>query len=171
MSRFHGIFRAVTAIALLTMIDALATIKVEWHLGDLFARVGFLVTNLSRPAERAVAFYNQRGTAERWIKEGKNVVKWTRLSCSSMTANAVRLQLYALAYNVANFLRTLALPGEIEQWSLTTLRNRLVKIGAKVVGHARYAVFQMAEVAVPRELFRCILGRIGELRPRPPVRC
>jgi hypothetical protein len=110
MSRFHGIFWAFTAIALVTMIDALAAIKVEWHLGDLFARVGFLVTNLSRPAERAVAFYNQRGTADRWIKEGKNVVKWTQLSCSSMTANAVRLQLHALAYNVANFLRTVALP-------------------------------------------------------------
>ena len=57
-------------------------------------------------------------------------------------------------YNLANFLRTLALPGEVAQWSLTSLREKVVKIGAKVVAHGRYLVFQMAEVAVPQELFR-----------------
>src|ERR687886_98971 len=139
--------------------------KVEWHLGELYPRVGFLVTNLSRSAERVVAFYNGRGPAEPWIKEGKNAVKWTRLSCRSMAANAVRLQLHALAYNLANFLRTLALPQTVGRWSLRTLREKLVKIGAKVVVHARYTVFQMAEVAVPRHLFRRILDRIDELRP------
>jgi len=95
--------------------------KVEWHPGELYPRIGFLVTNLCRSAERVVAFYNERGTAEQWIKEGKNAVRWTRLSCRSMRANAARLQLHALAYNLANFLRTLALPKEIERWSLTTL--------------------------------------------------
>ena len=84
--------------------------KVEWHPGELYPRVGFIVTNMTRPAERVVMFYNQRGTAEQWIKEGKNAVKWTRLSCSSFAANAVRLQLHALAYNLGNFMRTLALP-------------------------------------------------------------
>jgi hypothetical protein len=64
--------------------------KVEWHPGELYPRVGFLVTNLCRPPERVVAFYNQRGTAEQWIREGKNAIRWTRLSCRSMTANAVR---------------------------------------------------------------------------------
>src|SRR5215210_1032151 len=145
--------------------------KVEWHPGELYPRVGFLVTNLSRSAERVVAFYNGRGTAEQWIKEGKNAVKWTRLSCRSMAANAVRLQLHALAYNLANFLRTLALPEEIERWSLTTLREKVVKIGAKVITHARYTVFQMAEVAVLRDLFRRILALIDDLRPRPVARC
>jgi hypothetical protein len=85
--------------------------KVEWHPGELYPRVGFIVTNLRRPPKRVVAFYNGRGTAEQWIKEGKNAVKWTRLSCTTFRANAVRLQLHALAYNLANFLRTLALPG------------------------------------------------------------
>ena len=88
-----------------------------------------------------------------------------------MTANAVRLQLHALAYNMANFLRTLALPDEAERWSLTTLREKVVKIGAKVVSHARSTIFQMAEVAVPRDLFRRILEMIGDLRPRPVARC
>ena len=82
-------------------------------------------------------------TAEQWINEGKNAVKWTRLSCRSMAANGVRLRLHALAYNLSNFMRTLALPGEVESWSLTTIRKKQVKIGARVAAHARYAVFQM----------------------------
>ena len=86
----------------------------EWHPGELYPRVGFIVTNLARPAERVVAFYNQRGTAEQWIKEGKGAIKWTRLSCHSFVANAVRLQLHALAYNLGNFMRTLAMP---RRWS------------------------------------------------------
>jgi Transposase DDE domain group 1 len=134
---------------------------------ELYPRVGFIVTNLSCPAERVVGFYNQRGTAEQWIKEGKNAIKWTRLSCCLFAANAVRLQLHALAYNLANFMRTLALPEAVKQWSLTSLRERLVKIGAKVVRHGRYVIFQMAEVAVPRELFQEILRLIDGLRPRP----
>ena len=109
------------------------------------------------PAARVVAFYSQRGTAEQYIKEGKIAVKWTRLSCRTMKANAARLQLHALAYNLGNFLRTLALPAEMESWSLTTIREKVVKIGAKVIAHARYAVFQMAEVAVRRDQFRRIL--------------
>jgi hypothetical protein len=141
--------------------------KVEWYPGELYPRVGFIVTNLSRPAERVVAFYNKRGTAEQWIKEGKNAIKWTRLSWRTFRNNAVRLQLHALAYNLANFMRTLALPQEVEHWSLSTLREKLVKIGAKVVSHGRYVTFQLAEVAVPRDLFRKILGLIDDLRPRP----
>jgi hypothetical protein len=145
--------------------------KVEWHPGELYPRVGFLVTNLCRPPERVVAFYNGRGTAEQWIKEGKNAVRWTRLSCQSLKANAVRLQRHALAYNLANFFRTLVLPDEVERWSLTTLREKVVKIGAKVIAHARYTVFQMAEVAVPRNLFRRILTMTDQLRPRQTARC
>jgi hypothetical protein len=70
-----------------------------------------------------------------------------------IAANAVRLQLHALAYNLANFMRTLALPEAVKHWSLTSLRDKLVKIGAKIVNHARYVTFQMAEVAVPSQLF------------------
>jgi hypothetical protein len=145
--------------------------KVEWHPGELYPRVGFIVTNLARGADRVVVFYNQRGTAEQYIKEGKNVVKWTRLSCRTMSGNGVRLQLHALAYNLANFLRTLALPQEVQHWSLTSIRDKLVKIGAKLVTHARYAIFQMAEVAVPRDLFRRILANIADLRCRAPAPC
>jgi Transposase DDE domain group 1 len=89
--------------------------EVEWHPGELCPRVGFIVTNLVRPAERVEAFYNHRGTCEQWIKEGKGAIKWTRLSCRSFAANAVRLQLHALAYNLGNFMRTLAMPEAAER--------------------------------------------------------
>jgi hypothetical protein len=105
---------------------------------------------------------------EQWIKEGKQALRWTRLSCRTFRDNAVRLQLFALAYNLANFLRSLALPDQVAQWSLTTLRERLVKIGARIVRHGRYVVFQLAEVTVPRALFAAILRRIERLRG-PPV--
>ena len=141
--------------------------KVEWHPGELFPRIGFIVTNLSPPAERVVAFYNRRGTAEQHIKEGKNAINWTRLSCHGFRNNEVRLQLHALAYNLGNFLRTLAFPEAVEHWSLTALREKLIKIGAKVVRHGRYITFQMAEVAIPRTLFVEILRLISGLRPAP----
>ena len=141
--------------------------KVEWHPGKLYPRVGFIVTNMARPAENVIAFYNKRGTCEQWIKEGKVAIRWTRLSCRSFAANAVRLQLHALAYNLGNFLRTLATPEPIKDWSLTSLKEKLIKIGAKVVSHGRYVAFQMAEVAIPRNLFADILRLIAELRPPP----
>src|SRR5450830_88280 len=142
--------------------------KVEWHPGELVPRVGFIVTNLSRPAERVVAFYNKRGTCEQWIKEGKGAIKWTRLSCRTFAANAVRLQLHTLAYNLGNFLRTLATPEPIKDWSLTSLKEELIKVGAKVVSHGSYVAFQMAEVAIPRQMFQKILRLVAELRPQPP---
>jgi hypothetical protein len=115
---------------------------------------------MSRPSERVVAFYNKRGTCEQWIKEGKGAIKWTRLSCRTFAANAVPLQLHALAHNLGNFLRTLATPEPIKNWSLTSLKEKLIKIGVKVVSHGRYVIFQMAEVALPRQMFQEILRLI-----------
>jgi hypothetical protein len=143
--------------------------KVEWHPGELYPRVGLdrlhrsSVTNFARPAERVVVFYNQRGTAEQHIKEGKHAIRWTRLSCRKFAHNAVRLQLHALTYNLGNFLRTLALPDAVRHWSMTTLRGRLIKI----VRHGRYVTFQMAGVAIPRDLFAYIRRRIDWLRRKP----
>ena len=73
-------------------------------------------------------------------------VGWTKLSCRTFKDNQTRLQLFALAYNLANFLRRLALPRDVKHWSLTTLREKLVKIGAKVTRHSKYVTFQLAEV-------------------------
>jgi hypothetical protein len=139
--------------------------KVEWHADELFPRIGFIVTNLRLKSSNVVKFYNKRGTAEQWIKEGKYALKWTRLSCHDFDDNQVRLQLFAMAYNIGNFLRRLALPKSIKDWSLRTMREKLVKIGAKVVSHARYVTFQMAEVLVSKSLFHEILERIHLLKP------
>ncbi len=104
-----------------------------------------------------------------WIKEGKYAVRWTRLSCRNLRDNQARLQLFALAYNLGNFLRRLALPKSVKHWSLTTLREKLIKIGAKVVRHSKYVTFQMAEVAIPSELFAAILERIQRFGVPPPL--
>ncbi len=140
--------------------------KVEWYPGELFPRVGFVVTTLTVPDERVFEFYNRRGTAEQYIKEGKYALKWTRLSCKTFRANEVRLQLHALAYNLANFLRTLVLPTSIADWSLTSLRDRMIKVGAKAIRHARSITLQLAEVAVPRDLWAQMLTTIAGIKAR-----
>ena len=101
--------------------------KVEHHQGELFPRVGFIVTNMTLPSRSLVQFYNKRGTAEQWIKEGKQATNWTRLSCHRFRANEVRLQLSVLAYNLGNLWRRLGLPQRIKSWSLTSLQQRLMK--------------------------------------------
>ena len=141
--------------------------KVEWHRGELLPRWGFIVTNLNYPPKGVTRFYNGRGTAEQWIKEGKQALKWTRLSCHRFVANQVRLALFVLAYNLGNFLRRLALPEAVKDWSLRSVQVKLIKIGGRLVRHARRLVFQLAEVAVSRELFAAMLGRIARLCPAP----
>lgn len=141
--------------------------KVEWHPGELFPRVGFVVTNLPMEPDWIIRFYNQRGTAEQHIKEGKQAINWTRLSCKGMAQNEVRLQLHALAYNLGVFLQGDALPEEMADWSLTSLQLKLIKIGARVVRHARAITFQLAEVAVTGPMVRAILTAIHRLRAPP----
>ena len=138
--------------------------KVEWHGGELFPRVGFILTNRSARAQGVVHFYNGRGRAEQWIKEGKYALNWTRLSCQRFIPNQVRLGLFVLAYNLGNFMRRLVLPRRIKHWSLCTLLAKLIKIGAKVVRHSRIVTFQMAEVAVSKEVWAEMLSRINRLR-------
>ena len=125
----------------------------------MLPRVAFVVTNMTNRSRKVVHFYNQRGMAEQWIKEGRYAVKRTWLPCRSFKNNQARLPLFALAYNLGNLLR-LALPRSIRHWSLTTLRKKLIKIGATVVTLLRYVIIQMAEVVVPRVLFAAILDRI-----------
>src|SRR5580700_577013 len=86
---------------------------------------------------------------------------------NQFSSDAVRLQLHALAYNLGNFMPTLAMPKTAKPWSLTSLRERLIKIGAKVVAHGRYVTFQMAELAVSRQMFAEILSLIARLRAPP----
>jgi hypothetical protein len=141
--------------------------KVEHHIGELFPRVGFIVTTLTGTNRAVVRFYNQRGTAEQWIKEGKTATHWTRLSCHRFRANEVRLLLSVIAYNLGNLLRRLVLPVSIKDWSLTSLQQRLFKTGGRLIRHARYFTLQLAESHLTRTLFRQILARIERLAWHP----
>jgi hypothetical protein len=94
-------------------------------------------------------------------------VATSRLSYRSFAANAGRLQLHALAYNLGNFMRALAMPKAAEPWSLTSLHEKLIKIGAKVVSYGRYVALQLAEISVSRQMFADILSLIGRLRAPP----
>jgi hypothetical protein len=138
-------------------------VKVEFHAGELFPRVGFIVTNTELRNRKVVQFYNKRGKAEQWIKEGKQAVKMTRLSCHRFRGNEVRLWLSILAYNLGNLWRRLALPGEIEDWSLTSVQQRLVKTGGRLVKHARYYWLMLAEGHLTRGRFAAMLQRIAML--------
>ena len=115
-----------------------------------------------------IHFYNQRRTAQQHIKEGKQAINWTRLSCNGKEQNEVRLKLHALAYNLGVFLQGTDLPEEMADWSLTSRQYRLIKIGARVVRHARAITLQLAEGAVYGALFTGILTAIHRLRV-PPV--
>jgi hypothetical protein len=138
--------------------------KVEHHPGELFPRVGFIVTNLTLPGRAVVRFYNKRGTAEQWIKEGEQAVKMTRLSCHRFRSNEVRLWLTIITYNLGNLWRRLVLPQRIGNWSLTSLQQRLVKTGGRLVKHARYYWLLLAESHLTRRLFGAMVGRIALLR-------
>ena len=137
--------------------------KVEFHFGELFPRVGFIVTNLTLPSRAVVRFYNKRGTAEQWIKEGKQAVKMTRLSCHRFRSNEVRLWLSVIAYNLANLWRRLVRPKRVDPWSLTSLQQRLVKTGGRLVKHARYYWLLLAESHLTKRLFGAMLRRVEAL--------
>lgn len=143
--------------------------KVQWHQSELFLRESFIVVNLSGSAKRVTRFYNRRGLAEQWIREGKYALNWSRLSCHRFDDNQARLQLFVLAYDLGNFLRRMALPTAVKHWTPTTMRDKLVKIEAKIVRHARYVSFHLAEVTMPRDLFRQMLNQIKRLGVAPPL--
>jgi len=141
--------------------------KIEHDLGELVPRVGFIVTALTGTNRAVVRFYNQRGTAEQWIKEGKTATHWTRLSCHRFRANEVRLLLGVIAYNLGNLLGRLVLPVSIQNWSLTSLQQRLFKTGGRLIRHARSFTLHLAESYLTRLLFRQIHTRIQRLDAVP----
>ena len=113
----------------------------------------------------------------RWLwssRRGRNgdnrplyALNWTRLSCHRFVANWVRLSLFILAYNLGTFLRRLCLPKAVRYWSLRSVQVKLIKMGGRLVRHARRLIFQLSEVSVPQRLFQGVLDRIGRLSPAP----
>ena len=138
--------------------------KVEYHAEELFPHVGFIVTNLSLPSRAVVRFYNDRGTSEQWIKEAKQAVKMTRPGCRPFRSNEVRLWLGVIAYNLGNLWRRLVVPKRIDNWSLTSLQQRLMKTAGRLVKRARYYWLQLAESHLTRCLFAAM---VPELLPLP----
>ncbi len=147
--------------------------KVEFHTGELFPRVGFIVTNLEADSRAVVRFYNKRGRGEQCIKEGKQAVKMTRLSCHRFRSNGMRLWLSVMAYNLGNLWRGVPSgPGaaaEDRNWSLTSLQQRLVKTGGRLTKHARYFWLLLAESHLTRPLFGTMLRRGPEGTAALPV--
>ena len=136
--------------------------KVEWHQGELFPRVGFIVTNMTAGPEGVVRFYSGRGTAEQWIKEGKYALNWTRLSCHRFVANRVRLSLFVLAYNLGNFLRRLCLPKAVKHWSLRSVQVKLDQDGRQ-----SGAALPVGDLSVIRGVgsSTAVPGSVGSYRP------
>ena len=145
-------------------IDFDRRLKLELHGSKVTCHAGL---RLLRDLDDASGLSDHAGEVLADSRTGKNAVKWTRLSRRTMKANAVRLQLHGLAYNMANFLRTLVVPDEVARWSLTTLREKVVKIGAKVVAHARYTIFPMAEMK-PKD-GKTVRSEASEVKKAPPV--
>jgi Transposase DDE domain group 1 len=107
-------------------------VKIGWHREGLFPKFGFIVTNLPTDLDGVVRFYNQHGTAEQHIKEGKCAIHGTRLSCRKLRDDEVRPQLHALACKPATVLRCIQLPEAMADLLLTSLQLKLIKTGAKV---------------------------------------
>jgi hypothetical protein len=135
---------------------------------ELFPRIGFIVTNLEIDSRAVERFYNiKRRTAEQWIKQGKQAVKMARLSCHRFRSNEVRLILSLITYNLGNLwpgrpLRRV-LPKKIDHWSLTSLQQRLVKTGGRLVKHARYYWLRLAESHLTRRPFGSMVRKIEAL--------
>jgi hypothetical protein len=131
------------------LVDSRTGRNMQFPLADLLRQV--------------VCFYNKRSTAEQWIKEGKLAVNWTRLSCPRFRGNEVRLWLSVIAYHLGNLWRRLALPRRTQNWSLTSLQQRLVKTGGRLVKHARYDWLLLAEGHLTRRVFGSMLRMMAGL--------
>ena len=111
--------------------------KIEWHVCELFPRVGFIVTNSNLEVEQVITIYNSRAEIENRIKEGKNTLRWDKTSCHRFAANQARLLVGCVAYNLLHMIRDTAFWGQSVRPSIDSIIRRLVKVGARVVYHAR----------------------------------
>ena len=110
--------------------------KIKWHQGELFPRIGFVVTNSRLPAGKVIKIYNGRAEIENRIKVGKNTLRWDKTSCQRFEANQARLKMGVLAYNFLHMIRQFYFWGEEVKRSMEWLIKRLIKVGARVSYHA-----------------------------------
>ncbi len=112
-------------------------VRIEWHNGELFPSIGFIVTNSRLAVGKVVKVYNGRGDFENRIQEGKNTLRWDKTSCCRFAADQARLLTGVLAYNLLHMLRQFYLVGEEVKRSIKWLIKCLIKVGAKVAYHGR----------------------------------
>jgi hypothetical protein len=132
--------------------------KIEWHSGELFPRVGFIVSNSKLTAEEIVKVYNGRGEVENRIKEGKNTLRWDKTSCHRFDANHARLKMGVLAYNLLHMIRIFYLHGEEVRRSIEWLIRRLIKVGAKIAYHGRRWHIHVTSAFPLAHHYRAVLG-------------
>jgi hypothetical protein len=132
--------------------------KIEWHRGELFPRIGFVVTSSRLSAGKVIKVYNGRGEIENRIKEGKNTLRWDKTSCQRFEANQVRLQMGVLAYNLLHMIRQFYVWGEEVRRSIDWLIKRLIKVGARVSYHARRWYVHVASAFPLAHHYRAVLA-------------
>jgi hypothetical protein len=132
--------------------------KIEWHRGELFPRIGFVVTNSRLPAGKVIKVYNGRAEIENRIKEGKNTLRWDKTSCQRFEANQARLQMGVLAYNLLHMIRQFYVWGEEVKRSMEWLIKRLIKVGARVSYHARRWYVHVASTFPLAHHYRAVLA-------------
>jgi len=132
--------------------------KIEWHRGELFPRVGFVITNSRLTAGKVIKVYNGRAEIENRIKEGKNTLRWDKTSCQRFEANQARLQMGVLAYNLLHMIRQFYVWGEEVKRSIDWLIKRLIKVGARVSYHARRWYVHIASAFPLAHHYRAVLA-------------
>ena len=137
--------------------------KVEKPENQLTYMYTFIVTNMDSSPEYLIRFYCKRGMMENYIKESKSGFDFTSVSSHSKIVNANRLQVHALAYNIFNWFRRLALSANMRKQRIDTVRLKLLKIAAKVVHSARYITFKLCSSCPYKNEFYETLSNISNL--------
>jgi hypothetical protein len=139
--------------------------KVEKPAGQMIHMYTFIVTNMEMSPEKVIQFYSNRGRMENFIKESKNGFDFAAVSSSSKIVNANRLQIHALAYNIFNYFKRLALPDTMKKLMVDTIRLKLMKIAAKLVRSGRYFIFKLCSSCAYKEIFHKTMDNIWRLKP------
>lgn len=136
-------------------------VKQVYHPSQLLPDYYFVMTNDNQmTTEEVFKFYEDRGTAENFIKEGKLDCSFARLSCSEFWANAFRFQTAVLAYNIHNCFRELILPNQLKSHYLSTIRSKLIKVGCRIIYHSRQIICQFGKSFKIKKLFEQILASL-----------
>lgn len=137
--------------------------KVEKPRGQVTFNHTFIVSNMESSPHQILDFYCNRGTMENFIKEGKNGFEFDRMSSSSFIANSNKLQISMLAYNFNNWFRRLCMSKDIKSFRMETIRNKVIKVAAKVVHHARKITFKLCSSYPYKDFFNSIIERLKQL--------